>query len=49
MRYAVQYHTLNDTYTKVFKNKADAIKFRDLIKALYPEQNPTVGVWSGKS
>jgi hypothetical protein len=33
---------MNDTYTKSFRDKADAEKFVSLIKRLYPEQNPKV-------
>ena len=40
----VVYQTMNDTYTKSFSNPADAEKFCRMIKRLYPEQDPKVGI-----
>lgn len=40
--YKVTYQTMNDTYTKTFRDREDAERFRAMIKKLYPEQNPVV-------
>jgi len=38
--YYVQYWTMNDTYTKQFRDEEEALGFVEMIKKLYPGQEP---------
>jgi len=38
--YYVKYSTMNDTYTKSFRDEEDALGFCEMIRKLYPGQEP---------